>query len=188
MELYEEKARLRKELKKRRHNLNNDTRKEKSEQIAQTFYQIKEFKEASSVFCYLSYMDEVDTTRLVKYILKKNLKLYVPKIINNEEMVATRLRKMTDLEPDKIGILTPKTGEILLESIDIAITPGLGFTKRCERLGYGRGYYDRWFSKNHVKIKIGVAFETQLVSSLPLEKTDIAMDILITEKKVIKKK
>ena len=56
------------------------------------------------------------------------------------------------------------------------------------QLGYGRGYYDRWFSKNHVKIKIGVAFETQLVSSLPLEKTDIAMDILITEKKVIKKK
>ena len=75
MELYEEKARLRKELKKRRHNLNNDTRKEKSEQIAQRFYQIKEFKEASSVFCYLSYMDEVETTRLVKYILKKNLKL-----------------------------------------------------------------------------------------------------------------
>ena len=114
--------------------------------------------------------------------------IWIPKIINNEEMVATRLRKVADLEPDKIGILTPKTGEILLESIDIAITPGLGFTKRCERLGYGRGYYDRWFSKNHAKIKIGVAFETQLVNSLPLEKTDITMDILITEKKVIKKK
>ena len=180
MGLYEKKGQLRKELKKRRNNLNNNTRKEKSEQIAQTLYQIKEFEESSTVFCYLSYMSEVDTAQLVKYILEKNLKLYVPKIINNEEMVATRLRKTTDLEPDKIGILTPKTGEILLESIDIAITPGLGFTKKCERLGYGKCYYDRWFSKNDVKTKIGIAFETQLVSSLLPSFGPISLESLLS--------
>ena len=100
-------------------------------------------------------------------------------------MIAIRLSNLSDLEPDKIGILTPKTGEILLEPIDVVITPGLGFTRKCERLGYGRGYYDRWFSKNSVKTKIGVAFEIQITDNLPVEKTDVPMDMLITEKNTI---
>ena len=55
-------------------------------------------------------------------------------------------------------------------------------------MGYGRGYYDRWFSKNNVKTKIGFAFEEQIVTHLPLEKTDINMDLIITEKEIIRPK
>ena len=103
-------------------------------------------------------------------------------------MIAVKLNSLTNLEPDNIGILTPKTNEILLDKVDIAIIPGIGFTKKGERLGYGRGYYDRWFSKNMVKVKVGVAFEEQIIAELPLEKTDINMDIVITEKEIIDQK
>ncbi|MAJ91676.1 MAG: 5-formyltetrahydrofolate cyclo-ligase [Legionellales bacterium] len=176
---------LRKEMKKKRSSLDNAARNEKSRKIIETLCRTKEFEQSNTVFCYVSYMDEVETNLVINHILRNNLKLYVPKIINNEEMIAIRLSNLSDLEPDKIGILTPKTGEILLEPIDVVITPGLGFTRKCERLGYGRGYYDRWFSKNSVKTKIGVAFEIQITDNLPVEKTDVPMDMLITEKNTI---
>ena len=60
----------------------------------------------------------------------------------------------------------------------------IGFTKIGSRIGYGPGYYDRLFSENLVKTKVGVAFEDQIVEKLPLGETDIPMDILITEKYV----
>ena len=78
--------------------------------------------------------------------------------------------------------------EILCEKVDITITHGIGFTKKGGRLGYGRGYYDRWFSTNEVKTKIGISFEAQIVMNLPLEKTDINMDLIITEKEIIRPK
>ena len=118
-------------------------------------------------------MNEVETNSLINFILKQGLALFVPKVINNIEMIAIKLNSLSDLEPDNIGILTPKSGEILLEPIDIAITPGIGFTKIGGRIGYGHGYYDRWFSKNLVKTKVGIAFEEQIVEKLPLEETDI---------------
>ena len=127
-------------------------------------------------------MNEVETNSLISFIIKQRLTLFVPKVINNIEMIAIKLDSLSDLEPDNIGILTPKSGEILLEPIDIAITPGIGFTKTGGRIGYGRGYYDRWFSKNLVKTKIGIAFEEQIVEKLPLEETDIPVDMLITDK------
>ena len=114
------------------------------------------------------------------------MNLYVPKIISGTEMIAVKLNDIANLELDDIGILTPKSNEILSEKVDITITPGIGFTKKGGRLGYGRGYYDRWFSINEVKTKIGIAFEEQVVMNLPLEKTDVNMDIIITEKEIIK--
>jgi len=184
MSISNKKELLRAELKKKRASLTKKQRIEKSEKIAYFLRKSDEFKQSNNVFCYISYMNEVETNSLINFILKQGLTLFVPKIINNMEMNAIKLNSLSDLEPDNIGILTPKSGEILLEPIDIAITPGIGFTKTGDRLGYGRGYYDRWFSKNLVKTKVGVAFEEQIVEKLPAEETDIPMDILITEKYV----
>mgnify|MGYP006140792497 CR=1 FL=1 len=184
MDISNKKKLLRIELKKKRNGLTKRQRIEKSEKITYFLCESDEFKHANNVFCYISYMNEVETNLLINFIFKQGLPLFVPKVINNMEMIAIKLNSLSDLEPDNIGILTPKSGEILLEPIDIAITPGIGFTKTGGRIGYGRGYYDRWFSKNLVKTKVGIAFENQIVEKLPLEETDISMDIIITEKYV----
>ena len=188
MDLSKEKEHLRSRLRKKRNNLSPELRTQKSEKITNFLCGIDEFKRSNNVFCYISYISEVETLPLINGILKKGLNLFVPKIINNTEMIAVKLDNLANLKLDNIGILTPKMGETLLDTIDIAITPGIGFTKNGKRLGYGRGYYDRWFSKNVVKVKIGVAFEEQIVTKLPLEKTDINMDIIITEKEIINQK
>ena len=185
MNLIKEKQLIRTKLKKKRNDINEEYRAEKSTKITNFLYEIDEFKQSNSVFCYISHISEVETLPLINFILKKGLDLFVPKIINDTEMIALRLNNLSNLEPDNLGILTPKSGDILLNTVDIVITPGVGFTKKGERLGYGRGYYDRWFSKNKVQTKIGLAFEEQIVMNLPLEETDTTMDIVITENEVI---
>lgn len=185
MNLHEQKMHLRNEIKQRRKALPTSTRKEKSRQIYQFLQSLDVFKQAMSLFCYISYLSEVETQPLISSCLEQNLRLAVPKIVGKTEMLAISLNELADLEPDKMGILTPKSNDIALSPFDIAITPGLGFTEQGDRLGYGRGYYDRWFSKNKVATKIGLAFELQVVDELPLEKTDMPLDILITEERII---
>lgn len=185
MNLHEQKKRLRNELKQRRSQLSESERIHMSQQIKQFLSEITEFKQAKSIFCYISYLDEVETHALISRFIEQNLTLAVPKIINKTEMLAIPLKDFSDLEPDKMGILTPKSSQPATSSFDIAITPGLGFTEKGERLGYGRGYYDRWFEKNEVKTKIGIAYEVQIVDELPVEETDIPLDILVTEKRII---
>ena len=188
MNLLKDKENLRSALKKKRDSLSEEIRDKKSKKIADFLYEIHEFKRTNTIFCYISYKSEVETLTLINYILKSDVELFVPKIVNSSEMFAVRLDNLANLKLDEMGILTPKSNEILSKEVDIAITPGVGFTKKGERLGYGRGYYDRWFAKNEVKTKIGIAFEDQIVMNLPLEKTDINMDIIITEKEIIKLK
>lgn len=183
-----DKENLRSALKKKRDGLNKELRLKKSEKIVNFLRNINEFKQSKTIFCYVSYKSEVETFSLINYILESDTDLFVPKIISRTKMIAVKLDDIANLEFDDIGILTPKSNKILSEKVDTVITPGIGFTKKGGRLGYGRGYYDRWFSINEVKTKIGIAYEEQVVMNLPLEKTDINMDIIITEKEIIKQK
>ncbi len=185
MNLHEQKKQLRTDLKQRRTELPESKRTEMSQQIIKFLHEIDEFNQAKSLFCYISYLSEVETSSLVSRILEQNLALAVPKIMGKTEMRAIPLKDLSDLEADKMGILTPKSSQVASDTFDIAITPGVGFTTKGDRLGYGRGYYDRWFSKNQVKTKIGLAFEVQIVDELPLEKTDLPLDILVTEERII---
>jgi len=185
MTLPEQKKHLRATLKHRRSLVSESNRKDMSQQICKYLHKIDEFNQAKSIFCYISYLSEVETHGLINGFLRQNLAVAVPKIMGNSEMIAIPLTDLSDLVPDKMGILTPKINQAAPSPFDIAITPGVGFTITGDRLGYGKGYYDRWFSQNEVKTKIGIAFETQLVDRLPIEETDISLDILVTEERVI---
>ena len=87
--------------------------------------------------------------------------------------------------PTSFGILTPPGNQPCPGPYDIVITPGLGFTVTGQRIGYGRGYYDRWFTEHPVENKIALAFEVQLIKEIPHAGYDIPVDILITEKRII---
>jgi len=183
--LHEHKKLLRTKLKQRRSELPGSERTEMSQKIIKFLHEIDEFNQAKNLFCYISYLSEVETSSLISHILERNLVLAVPKIMGKTEMLAITLKDLSDLEADKMGILTPKSSQTASAPFDVAITPGVGFTTMGDRLGYGRGYYDRWFSKNKVKTKIGLAFEVQIVDELPLEETDMPLDMLITEERII---
>ena len=185
MNLLEQKKQLRQEILHRRSQLTERQRTEKSRQISHFLLEIDEFRQANTVFCFISYLDEVDTHGLINEFLERGLTLAVPKIVGKTEMHSVRLRDWSELTPDRLGILTPKSDEIVSGPFDLVVTPGVGFTAQGDRLGYGRGYYDRWFAQNQVKTRIGIAFESQLVETLPTEATDVPLHMLVTETGVI---
>lgn len=142
------------------------------------------FANAKVVFIYVSFANEVDTHRIIEYALGLGKKVCVPRVINRSEgMKALFIRCLGELKLSKFGILEPKDSEnfVRQEDIDLCIIPGLAFDKNGGRIGYGGGYYDRFFSTNGSR-KIALAYEFQILKNIPREKHDILVNGLITEK------
>lgn len=184
--LFEEKNQLRRSLKERRAAISEQDRQNYSARIANRLYEIPELQSASIVFAYISYSSEVITHDILKRLLEDGKTVVVPKILSKEKMVSQQLESWDVLEPAELGILAPTRGDIIDDPVDVAITPGLGFTEAGHRIGFGAGYYDRWFAKHEVRLKVALALETQIVEQLPIEDTDIPVDIILTEKRMIK--
>ena len=105
--------------------------------------------------------------------------------IEKRSLILSELKDWNDLEPGSYGILEPKKDkiiEMLIESIDIIIVPGVGFDELGCRLGHGAGYYDNLLKKSINATHIGLAFEFQIVEKVPIESHDLPVDIIITEK------
>ena len=181
-----QKSEIRARLKELRITISPETRKNYAANIARRLLALEEITSAGTIFIYISTASEVDTHGLIRHFLDQGKTLAVPKIINSSTMIATRFTRWEDLFPGQLGILTPK-GDLPYEgNIDIAITPGLGFTPKGHRIGYGRGYYDKWFARNKSIKKIALAYEAQVVNEIPAGKKDIPVDIIVTEQRVIK--
>ena len=184
-DIVEKKARLRATLKRRRDDIGSEQRREYDQAICNSLLQIQEVNEAQNIFCFISHGSEVNTHPLLDHWFIQNKNLSAPKITDTHNMIAVPFDNWSALTPGQLGILTPKGSAEFGENFDLCITPGLGFTVQGKRLGYGRGYYDQWFSSHIVKHKIALAYECQLLDDLPTDDKDIYVDKIITEKRVI---
>jgi len=181
---------LRKELLIKRKSLSKNEALEKSSQIKKRLFELNEFKQSSVVLFYVSYDNEVYTHDMIKECISVGKKIIVPvSDIEKRSLILSELRDWNDLEPGSYGILEPKKdkiNEIPLESIDIIIVPGVGFDKIGCRIGHGKGYYDNLLKELKKTLNIGLAFEIQIVEKIPIESHDKPVDMIITEKRIIK--
>ena len=182
---------LRNELRKKRALLSLEERKAANQKIRERFEKIlqqKQFSKESVLYFYVSIHTEVDTRELLAYFLKEGYRIAVPKVTNQEahEMKFYEIFHLSDLEKGFHGIYEPVSeGKKELTSNGIMIVPGLGFTKQKDRLGYGGGFYDSYFSRLNTDIfKVAFAYECQMVSELPIEETDHKIDMIITEETI----
>ena len=187
-DLTEQKAEIRAKLKQIRATIPKHDRLIHSKIITQKILELDEIKAAHHVFIYISYASEVNTHDLINTLLKQGKNLAVPKIIKAEPMIATAFTGWDDLISDTLGILTPANTIPYPDIIDLVVTPGLGFTQSGYRIGYGRGYYDKWFAEHPVQQKIALAFEAQILDELPIDEFDIPVNKIITEDRIIKTK
>lgn len=149
---------------------------EKDEKIAENVLRALNF---GSYFVYLSFGSEVGTEKIVEGLRSQFRKICVP-LVEGSEM---RCVPLTDkLKKGAYGILEPESGEEM--RCDVALVPMLAVDKEGYRLGYGGGYYDKFFATHPHIFKVGIAYEGQRVESLPHEETDIPLDALITEEGV----
>ena len=181
----QQKTETRNMLKTVRAKLPEATRMGHSNSITEQVLKLDEIKNARTIFIYISYATEVHTHELIKALLDAGKTLAVPKIVDSDFMQAESFSSWEDLVPGELGILTPGNSKPCHGPFDVALTPGLGFTLSGHRMGFGRGYYDKWFAQNKVRHKIALAYEAQLVEDIPVEETDVPMEKIVTEKRVI---
>lgn len=137
-------------------------------------------------FCvYVSKGNEVDTHDLIRHLIAIGKRVTVPKIISDGVMQPYRLDHWDELEEGALGLLEPKT-RLYLSRIDTCIVPGLAFTEQGARIGYGKGFYDRFFPKFHEATAIGLAYELQMLPELPQYEYDKRLDIIVTEERIIR--
>ena len=181
------KEKLRKQIKEKRTEITKEENRKKSKKIKERLLGLKEYRDAKIVLFYVSYDGEVFTHEMIKQALKEK-KVVVP-ISNKEEntLSLSILESWDDLELGSYDILEPKKEcirEISIDKIDLIIVPGVAFDLSGNRVGHGKGYYDKLLEKTKA-ITVGLAFEFQLVENIPTEPHDKPVDIIITEKHII---
>jgi 5-formyltetrahydrofolate cyclo-ligase len=184
------KSALRNLLRKKRLCLSPKEVREKSQRIAKRVMGLAEFHRAERVVLYSPISNEVDTDILWQTTLQGGKEPYFPRIRKAEkqiEFVYANTRE--SLRPATYGILEPSGRCLLLPEADqeiLILVPGLGFDFEGYRLGWGGGYYDRTFCGMVKKgTRVGLAYNFQVLSSLPHEDGDERVDYVITEERVI---
>ena len=150
---------------------------EQSEKILAKLEQHPDFIKAERVMLYNALPDEVQTQAfLEKWHLKKTIIL--PTVVG-DDIIPVEYAKDTGFAVGDFNILEPQnvpyTGDF-----DLIVVPGVGFDRQGNRIGRGRGYYDRFLCQ-HLDVKrIGICFDFQLVDEVPTEPFDIRMDEVIS--------
>lgn len=158
---------------------------QESYKIYQNFIKSKYYDQNKFIMSYMNINSEVETGSINKEILDDDKTLLLPVLVNNE----IKASKFTFEDSFKVGEFNiPEPSpfrEYDSQWIELLLVPGIAFSpKTGHRLGYGKGYFDR-FLKKFKGLKVGLCFEAQLTDEIPSEPDDVAMDALITEKRVL---
>lgn len=168
---------LRKKYKEKRDNIKNKVTKDNL--IYQKVINNKDILSSKTLLIYISINSEVDTIKIINYFLNtKNIA--VPKIIDND-MFFCYVTNLNELTSGKYNIPEP-TNENIVTDFDnsICIVPGICYDKENYRIGYGKGYYDRFLSKNKIKT-IGLCYKECMIEKIDNDKYDYKIDEVITE-------
>ena len=174
---------LRKEILALRVEMNATERAKKDASIFKKLTHTVFFRKSKIIFCYVSKANEVDSLKIINNYAKKKT-LVVPKV-SGENLELFRLEHVDHLEKGSFGVMEPnhRIAKKHVGEIDLAIVPGVVFDKRGHRIGYGKGYFDR-FLKNLKCPKIGLAYEFQIIDKIPEDPYDVPVDFIITEKNI----
>ncbi len=187
MEKYS-KTELRKKYLEKRKSLSDIEIKGFSEKI---FNRVKEYfdlEKINNIHIFISSekLKEVKTNEFIKFLWEREKMVFIPKV-SGKELLCCELVKETILKPNAWGIGEPKGKSISLDSvsIDMVITPLVYCDKKGNRIGYGKGFYDRFLSKiNRNALKVGVSIFTPNEEIIDISPEDIALDYLVTSSEV----
>lgn len=182
------KALLRREISEKREALSTENIEEKSERIANNVLKSGAYINSDLVRIYAPYKSEVITWKIMEDALKNGKKVAFPKCKMIDGEPSLEFYAITDknqLSCGYSGILEPDTDNAQLEQVTedngICIVPGVVFDKEGYRIGYGKGFYDRFIAAFEHITYIGVAFDIQVVDKISAEQFDAQIDKLITE-------
>lgn len=173
--------------------LRKDTDKEirifKDEKIYNNIMNSSMYKKCDNIFTYINFGSEVDTKRLIEKAFLDNKPVFVPVTKADGFMKFVRIFDFSELKKTSLGVLEP-FDDNLKEEIptedDLFIVPGAAFDRMGNRIGYGKGYYDRYFYNHEVKNKVALAYDFQIQEDVFEEEWDEKVDIIITDEEIIR--
>ena len=185
----DEKKALRKKIIAERNTLTDDMIYARSSSITRRLIGDDEFIDSSVIMTFVSYKTEVRTWELMDLVISSGRALAVPRV-EGDVIRFYLVQDPEDMEPGCMGIMEPK--DHCKEYIPpegasgvLMITPGLAFDETGRRMGYGGGYYDKYFEQHPGLRKAALAFDLQIVDAIPTEETDVKVDLIFTETRKI---
>lgn len=182
---------LRKTLLASRDALPATERKAHSHAIAEHLWQIPAFADSRAPFIYVHFRSEVETTDLISQCLAAAKEVSVPltiteakrldpyRLTDPAQQLTSGYCNIPEPDPRKTDLFDPRR-------IDVVVLPGSVFDAKGGRLGYGGGYYDRFLTEQAPQaLRIGIAYEIQVVEAVPLLPHDQQLDYLVTEERII---
>ena len=159
----------------------------KSQQICHAIINMNIWDNISSIFVYSPINNEVDLQVLVEWARSKNIIVCFPKV-TEDDMFFYRIDKDSMLEEGYFKIKEPAGNEEIFEadSKTIIFVPGNAFDIKGYRVGYGKGFYDKYLNKYSSAKAIGVAYEWQIIKEIEYDSFDVSMDIIVSEKGEVK--
>ncbi len=184
---------LRKETLAKRDTLSCAGQQQKSKLIMERLTQLARFRSAATIFTYVNFRSEVETRSLIDFMLEMGKKVVVPvTLVKERDLLPVSISNPDqELAPGYCSIPEPipsirESQLVAPDTIDLVVLPGSVFDERGGRMGYGGGYYDRFVSQKAPRaIRIGLAYELQLVKRAPLQEHDELLDMILTEDRSI---
>lgn len=142
------------------------------------------FENSDSFLIYYSYNSEADTHALIARLLAAGKSVYLPRVEGDKIVPVRYLGDESALEKNRYGIYEP-VGQAYEGRIEVCIAPLLAVNSRGYRLGYGGGYYDRYFAAEPHILKVGIGYFLQYTDEFEEEEFDVPLDLFVCERGII---
>ncbi len=184
-----EKQQLRSHIKHLLRRIPASRHKQKSARACRNLVQTDNFQKASVVMLFMSFSHEIDAAQAIRAAWKAGKTVVVPKMsAHKKEMAPVKIMADNhEFSIEAAGLRNPiMTTDVPLESIELIVTPALGYDMAGNRLGRGGSYYDRFFANAKLKAhRCGLAFSEQLLEKVPVAHYDQPVHSLVTDEQVI---
>lgn len=179
-----EKKDIRKQILAVRESLPDGEVKEKSDKICKRLYGLERLWQAEVVYGYMPIRKEADIRPLLKRILEAEKKLALPRVCG-DRMDFYQITSFQDLSEGSFHVMEPKEYCKKMEEEGLVLVPGVVFDKQGGRIGYGKGYYDKYFALHGRKLqKIGIGYTIQIIDTIPATSLDVPLNGLVSEEDI----
>lgn len=180
-----EKKDIRNQVLAKRLSISKEALTDKSEKICNSFLALSSYQNADLLYIYMDFKNEVITKQIIADAHQKGKKIAIPKVVKDQIVFYYLEPNHCELKEGHFGIREPEIAKPVEDKKGIMVVPGIAFDEKGYRVGYGKGYYDRYLQEHEVAQKISLVLELQMVEQVPFDAYDIPVDLIVTEKRVI---